>query len=96
MKANAAGDTRTLQIACLRLNLARHDRKTLQRFFVELHVLDVAVAEVRLQGARVGALVGKLKAAGVPEHVRVRPCGSRPCRIQNDAAADRRGAGVGI
>jgi hypothetical protein len=27
------------------------------------------MAEVRLQGARVGALVGKLKAAGVPEHV---------------------------
>ena len=30
------------------------------------------MAEIRLQGARVGALVGKLKAAGVPEHVRVR------------------------
>ena len=29
------------------------------------------MAEIRLQGARVGALVGKLKAAGVPEHVRV-------------------------
>ena len=29
------------------------------------------MAKVRLQGARVGALVGKLKAAGVPEHVRV-------------------------
>jgi hypothetical protein len=26
------------------------------------------MAEIRLQGARVGALVGKLKAAGVPEH----------------------------
>jgi hypothetical protein len=34
-------------------------------------VLDVAMAEIRLQGARVGALVGKLKAAGVPEHVLV-------------------------
>ena len=30
------------------------------------------MAEIRLQGARVGALVGKLKAAGVPEHVWVR------------------------
>jgi hypothetical protein len=30
------------------------------------------MAEVRLQGACVGALVGKLKAAGAPEHVRVR------------------------
>ena len=30
------------------------------------------MAEVRLQSARVGALVRKLKAAGVPEHVRVR------------------------
>jgi hypothetical protein len=29
------------------------------------------MAEVRLQDARVGALVGKLKATGVPEHVRV-------------------------
>ena len=29
------------------------------------------MAEIRLQGARVGALVGKLKATGVPEHVRV-------------------------
>jgi hypothetical protein len=29
------------------------------------------MAEIRLQGARVGALVRKLKAAGVPEHVRV-------------------------
>ena len=29
------------------------------------------MAEVRLQGARVGALVCKLKATGVPEHVRV-------------------------
>jgi hypothetical protein len=28
------------------------------------------MAEIRLQSARVGALVGKLKAAGVPEHVR--------------------------
>jgi hypothetical protein len=27
-------------------------------------VLDVAMAEIRLQGARVGALVGQLKAAG--------------------------------
>jgi hypothetical protein len=27
------------------------------------------MAEIRLQGARVGALVDKLKAAGVPEHV---------------------------
>ena len=27
------------------------------------------MAEIRLQGARVGALVGKLKTAGVPEHV---------------------------
>ena len=27
------------------------------------------MAEIRLQGARVGALVGKLKATGVPEHV---------------------------
>ena len=35
-------------------------------------VLDVAMAEIRLQGADVGALVGKLKAAGVSEHVRVR------------------------
>jgi hypothetical protein len=30
------------------------------------------MAEISLQGARVGALVGKLKAAGVTEHVRVR------------------------
>ena len=30
------------------------------------------MAEVRLQGARVGALVRKLKAASVPEHVRLR------------------------
>ena len=30
------------------------------------------MAEIRLQRARVGALVGKLKAAGVTEHVRVR------------------------
>ena len=29
------------------------------------------MAEIRLQGAGVSALVGKLKAAGVPEHVRV-------------------------
>jgi hypothetical protein len=29
------------------------------------------MAKVGLQGARVGALVRKLKAAGVPEHVRV-------------------------
>jgi hypothetical protein len=29
-------------------------------------MLNVAMAEVRLQGARVGALVGKLKATGVP------------------------------
>ena len=36
-------------------------------------VLDVAMAEVRLQDARVGALVGKLKATGVPEHVWGRP-----------------------
>jgi hypothetical protein len=33
-------------------------------------MLDVSMAEIRLQGARVGA-VGKLKATGVPEHVRV-------------------------
>jgi hypothetical protein len=31
------------------------------------------MAEIRLQRACVGALVGKLKAAGVTEHVRVRP-----------------------
>jgi hypothetical protein len=37
MKANAAGDWRAPQIACLRLNLARHDGKTLRRFFVEAH-----------------------------------------------------------
>ena len=30
------------------------------------------MAEVRLQGARVGPLVRKLKAASVPEHVRLR------------------------
>ena len=29
------------------------------------------MAEIRLQGARVGPLICKLKAAGVPEHVRV-------------------------
>ena len=32
-------------------------------------VLDVSMAKVRLQCARVGALVGKLKTARVPEHV---------------------------
>jgi hypothetical protein len=32
-------------------------------------VLDVSMAEIHLQGTRVGALVGKLKAAGVSEHV---------------------------
>jgi hypothetical protein len=35
-------------------------------------VLDVAMAEVRVQGARVGALVGELKATGVLEHAAVR------------------------
>jgi hypothetical protein len=30
------------------------------------------MAEIRLQGARVGALVGKLKTAGVPEDVWMR------------------------
>jgi hypothetical protein len=39
MKANAAGDWRALQIACLRLNLARHG-KALRRFFVELHAFN--------------------------------------------------------
>jgi len=34
-------------------------------------VLDVAVSQVGLQGARVMPLVGQGKAAGVPEHVRV-------------------------
>jgi hypothetical protein len=38
MKANAAGDWRVPQIACLRLNLARHGGKVLRRFFVEVHV----------------------------------------------------------
>jgi hypothetical protein len=37
MKANAAGAWRALQIACLRLNLARHGGKVLRRFFVEVH-----------------------------------------------------------
>jgi hypothetical protein len=46
--------------------------KTHRRHFRVAHrVLDVAVAKVCLQGARVGALVGKLKAAGMPQHVRV-------------------------
>src|SRR5258707_9988250 len=40
-----------------------------RQFGVAHGVLDVAMAEVRLQDARVGALVGKLKATGVPEHV---------------------------
>jgi len=34
-------------------------------------VLDVLVAEVVLQGARVVSVVGKLEAAGVPQHVRM-------------------------
>jgi hypothetical protein len=38
MKGDAAGDWRALQIACLRLNLARHGGKVLRRFFVEVHV----------------------------------------------------------
>ena len=33
--------------------------------------LDVAMAEICLQGARVGALIAKLKAAGMTEHVGV-------------------------
>jgi hypothetical protein len=36
MKANAARDWRAIQIACLRLNLARRDG-TIGRFLVELH-----------------------------------------------------------
>jgi hypothetical protein len=40
-----------------------------RQFGVAHGVLDVSMAEIRLQGARVGALVGKLKAAGVTEHV---------------------------
>ena len=34
-------------------------------------VLDVAVAEIGLQGARIVSLVRQRVAAGVPEHVRV-------------------------
>src|SRR4030095_6193354 len=34
-------------------------------------VLDVPVAKVGLQGARIVSLVGKRKAAGVPQHVGV-------------------------
>jgi hypothetical protein len=34
-------------------------------------VLDVAVSQIGLQGARVVPLVGEREAAGVPEHVRV-------------------------
>ena len=40
-----------------------------RQFGVAHGVLDVSMAEIHLQGARVGALVGKLKAAGVSEHV---------------------------
>jgi hypothetical protein len=42
-----------------------------RQFGVAHGVLDVAMAEIRLQGAGVGALVGKLKTAGVTEYVRV-------------------------
>jgi hypothetical protein len=34
-------------------------------------VLDVAVAEIGLQGARIVSLVGKGEATGVPQHMRV-------------------------
>jgi hypothetical protein len=40
MKGDAAGEWRALQIACLRLNLARHDGKMLRRFFVEPHAFQ--------------------------------------------------------
>ncbi len=36
-------------------------------------VLDIAVAEIGLQGARIVSSVRKRVATGVPEHVRVRP-----------------------
>ena len=42
-----------------------------RQFGVAHGVLDVSMAEIRREGARVGALVGKPNAAGLPEHVRV-------------------------
>jgi hypothetical protein len=41
------------------------------QFSVPNSMLDIAVPQVGLQGARVVPLVGKGVAAGVPEHVRV-------------------------
>jgi len=35
-------------------------------------VLDILMAEIGLQGARVVALVGQRKATGMPKHVRMR------------------------
>ena len=35
-------------------------------------VLNIAMAKVGLQRACIGALIGQLKAAGVPQHVRMR------------------------
>src|SRR5262249_49143490 len=42
-----------------------------RHFGVSDRVLDVLVAEVVLQGARVVAVIGQLEAAGVAKHVRV-------------------------
>lgn len=51
------------KILFLHAERACQDRHTLP--------LDVAIAEICLQGARVGALIAKLKAAGMTEHVGV-------------------------
>ena len=40
MKANAAGAWRALQIACLRLNLARYDGEAVRSFLAALYAFE--------------------------------------------------------
>ena len=64
-----------------------------RQFRVPHRVLDIAVAEIGLQGARVVPLVGERVAAGVPEHVRVcleAKIGLGPCPLNHTGEASRR------
>ena len=62
------------------------------QFGVADGVLDVTVAQVGLQGARIVALVGQRVAAGVSEHVRMRletQLGLRACTLDHAGEAGR-------
>jgi hypothetical protein len=66
-----------------------HDRQSRQRFLKR-------AGEIPLQGAPVGVLVGKLKATGVPQRVRVglEPKPSRGAQARHHLAPPRRREGA--